>query len=200
MLLAQAALGENNLRRAKELLDRHLPINSPLVARPSSLAADLRGWEWRYLWRQTRSEEICTIGTHSNTVLALDVSAEGKAASVSSDRVLELWDLTSRRAENSFMCPGKPLFLRLKPEGRLIVGCETISASGLRSIELWKSRSTQNAVFDTGEDSVPLVAAALSADETMLAAMGKNWMRLWSATNRKVLAHLPADHNWVHKW
>ena len=123
MLLAQAALAENNLGRARQLLDEHTPTNSSQVT-------DLRGWEWRYLWRQTRSEEISTIGTHSNTVMAVAVSAEGKAASVSADRVVKLWDLTSRRAEDSFLCPGRPLFLRFEPERRLIVGCGIISIGG----------------------------------------------------------------------
>jgi WD40 repeat protein/predicted Ser/Thr protein kinase len=189
MLLSQAALAENNLGAARQFLAKHSPANSSIVT-------DLRGWEWRYLWRQTRSEEICTIGVHSNTVLAVAVSAEGKVASVSTDRVVKLWDLISRREENSFMCPGVPGFLRFDAAGRLICGCETISASGLWSIELWTPHSTQNTVFDTSEDS--LIAAALSPDETMLAAIGKNWVRLWNVANGEVLARPPrAGGTWI---
>ena len=43
---AQALLG-NNLGRALELLNRQ---------RPGPGQKDLRGWEWRYLWQQTRSD------------------------------------------------------------------------------------------------------------------------------------------------
>jgi WD40 repeat protein len=48
MTLAQQALAENNLGRAWMLLDRQ---------RPEPGEKDLRGWEWRYLWSQTRPDE-----------------------------------------------------------------------------------------------------------------------------------------------
>ena len=54
MNLAQQALKLNNLGRARRLLDRH---------RPQPGEEDLRGWEWRYLWQQTRSSALATL-TH----------------------------------------------------------------------------------------------------------------------------------------
>jgi eukaryotic-like serine/threonine-protein kinase len=49
MKLSQQALKNGNLGTARGLLDRH---------RPQSDEEDLRGWEWRYLWRQTRSDAL----------------------------------------------------------------------------------------------------------------------------------------------
>jgi regulator of protease activity HflC (stomatin/prohibitin superfamily) len=46
MNLAQQSIHQNNLGRARRLLDRH---------RPAPGGEDLRGWEWRYLWQQCRS-------------------------------------------------------------------------------------------------------------------------------------------------
>jgi serine/threonine protein kinase len=46
MNLVQQAIARNNIGRARLLLDRH---------RPASGEADLRSWEWRYLWQQCRS-------------------------------------------------------------------------------------------------------------------------------------------------
>jgi WD40 repeat protein len=47
MVLAQQAMEENNLGRTWKLLDRQ---------RPESGEEDLRGWEWRYLWSQSRPD------------------------------------------------------------------------------------------------------------------------------------------------
>jgi hypothetical protein len=49
MNVAQQALAENNLGRALDLLNRQ---------RPQPGQKDLRGWEWRYLWQQTRSDAL----------------------------------------------------------------------------------------------------------------------------------------------
>src|SRR4051812_30751116 len=47
MNIAKQALDDNDLGRALDMLDQHRP-------RPGQ--TDLRGWEWRYLWSQTRSD------------------------------------------------------------------------------------------------------------------------------------------------
>ncbi len=49
---AQQTLALNNLGRARELLNRQ---------RPQSGQQDLRGWEWRYLWQQCRSDALFTL-------------------------------------------------------------------------------------------------------------------------------------------
>jgi eukaryotic-like serine/threonine-protein kinase len=48
MNLAQRAWNENNVGRARELLNSLMPEHTAGV--------DLRGWEWHYLWRLTHSE------------------------------------------------------------------------------------------------------------------------------------------------
>jgi eukaryotic-like serine/threonine-protein kinase len=72
MLLAEQALQENNCGRVEQLLRKH---NPPESARPDE---DLRGWEWRYLWEQIRSDELGTLGSHSNTVNFLTFSPDGR--------------------------------------------------------------------------------------------------------------------------
>ncbi|HKQ40602.1 MAG TPA: serine/threonine-protein kinase, partial [Verrucomicrobiae bacterium] len=72
MLMAHQALTANNLGRAVELLEKYRPHRSAESRdQPSTVnhppSPDLRGWEWRYLWRQTRSQEIRTIANHSNS-------------------------------------------------------------------------------------------------------------------------------------
>jgi WD40 repeat protein/serine/threonine protein kinase len=50
--VALQALAENNLSRARELLDRQ---------RPQAGEEDLRGFEWRYLWQLCHGDEFATL-------------------------------------------------------------------------------------------------------------------------------------------
>ncbi|MCI0747389.1 MAG: protein kinase [Verrucomicrobia subdivision 3 bacterium] len=87
MSLAQVSLEANNLRRARELLDRNRP-------RPGQ--RDLRGWEWRRLWQECQSDAVSSrasglkyplslrplpegsrwfVGTHENRIATMDFAA-----------------------------------------------------------------------------------------------------------------------------
>jgi len=73
MLLTQQALAENRLGRAVQLLDKQRPQNHS--------EADLRGWEWRYYWQQTKGEERFILGRHgTNGVTGVGVLPDGKTA------------------------------------------------------------------------------------------------------------------------
>ena len=88
MNLANEALEAKNVGYALELLDRH---------RPEPRQPDLRRWEWRYLWKQTRSEALQTLGTHSNTVNDVVFSPKGDLlATCSGDGTVKLWDMVRR--------------------------------------------------------------------------------------------------------
>jgi serine/threonine protein kinase/WD40 repeat protein len=70
MNLAQQALAMNNLGRAQALLNRQTP-------QPGQL--DLRGWEWRYLWSQTRPDEHEVFFAGTNRIQhPLSISADGR--------------------------------------------------------------------------------------------------------------------------
>jgi serine/threonine-protein kinase len=91
MNLAQRALADNNLGRARELLGRH---------RPSSAAEpDLRGWEWRFLWQQCRSDALFRLARDQGSVYALAASPDARWLAVSGQAGarLEVWDFTTRQ-------------------------------------------------------------------------------------------------------
>jgi WD40 repeat protein len=90
MNIAKQALDGNNLGRALDMLDQHRP-------RPGQ--TDLRGWEWRYLWGQTRSDALFTLCQESNEIHSLSVSSDGNlaATTVYGPGGLSLWSVPERR-------------------------------------------------------------------------------------------------------
>jgi WD40 repeat protein len=89
MILAQQALTVNNLGRAQRLLDRQRP-------QPGQL--DLRGWEWRYLWSQTRPDEHDVFLDGNNLgAPPLSFSPDGRLLARELNGVTVVTDLISRR-------------------------------------------------------------------------------------------------------
>jgi len=89
MNLVQQALAMNNLGRAQMLLNRQRP-------QPGQL--DLRGWEWRYLWSQTRPDdhEVFFAGTN-RLDKSLSFSADGRLLAREYHGETVVTDLMSRR-------------------------------------------------------------------------------------------------------
>ncbi|HUJ11670.1 MAG TPA: protein kinase, partial [Verrucomicrobiae bacterium] len=90
MNVAAQALAENNLGRALDLLDRQ---------RPAPGQKDLRGWEWRYLWGQTRSDALFTLCQESSEINSLAISPDGNLLAVGGrlGSGLVVWDLRTRQ-------------------------------------------------------------------------------------------------------
>ncbi|MBM3883214.1 MAG: hypothetical protein FJ387_26460 [Verrucomicrobia bacterium] len=104
MNLVQQALRMNNLGRAQSLLEAQRPaaLTGALAPDPmvhsAVLASDLRGWEWRYLWQQCRSDALYTLCQQSNEVTSLTISADGKWAALAAAAVgISVWDLRARQ-------------------------------------------------------------------------------------------------------
>src|SRR6266498_3030000 len=112
MNLAHQAVNAGDLFRALQLLDRHRPsFGVPTSSRSASKSADrdpdrlkarlqtdLRGWEWRYLWKQCQGDQLFILGHHSNGVTAVGVLPDGKTVySAGIDGAVRLWDVQSKR-------------------------------------------------------------------------------------------------------
>ena len=89
MNLAQQSLKLNNLGKARRLLERH---------RPQPGEEDLRGWEWRYLWQQTRSSALVTLTHRPVRGFSVSFSPDGTRLAVGwTDGHVDLWDVPGRR-------------------------------------------------------------------------------------------------------
>jgi WD40 repeat protein len=147
----QQALAGNDLGRAIELLNRHRPEfvvpasagsapNSSL-ARPNRLKAglqtDLRGWEWRYLWRRCQGEERFILGEHSNGATVVGMLADGKTVfSAGRDKCVRLWDLESRRQIGLLPHPDEVTGAAASPDGRWLATVTEKYAEG-QPVLLW---------------------------------------------------------------
>jgi WD40 repeat protein/serine/threonine protein kinase len=90
VILVQQALALNNIRRARELLDRHRP-------RPGE--PDLRGWEWRYLWQQCQSDAKAQVCDTRRPIVSLAVSHDAHWAAFGDwdGGSLSVWDLNAHK-------------------------------------------------------------------------------------------------------
>ncbi len=192
MNAAAQALAGNNLGRALDLLNRQ---------RPQPAQKDLRGWEWRDLWQQTRGDNFFTLCHQSNGVTTLAVSASGRllATGSKSGGNLELWDLRARQRlvslteQGRYYCqvafsPTEPLLVFVTDNGRL-------SGDTQSSLNLWNT-STRQMVAQWPLDGLCL-GLALSADGrtllTSTVAFVKGRMSLWRVSDGTLLASYPVD-------
>jgi len=125
MSLAQQALAMNDLGRARRLLDAH---------RPTPGQVDLRGWEWRYLWQECRSDalgELCRYPTPAGSVA---YSPDGKLLAVAGyvQEFVDIWDVPSRTRIKTVL-PNEGHLVAFSPQGDLL-------ATGVRNeIRLWRT-------------------------------------------------------------
>ena len=82
MLEVQRAIDQNNFGSARTLLDAH---------RPAAGQADLRGFEWRYLWERSRGDDCIVLTNGVKSVGDIAFSQDGKWLAFDGGRVL-VWD------------------------------------------------------------------------------------------------------------
>jgi len=160
MNIAVQALRGTNLGHAQDLLDRQ---------RPQPGESDLRGWEWRYLWHQSRSDAL-TVLCEKTQIESLAVSSDGRwlAIGVVHKDGIFVWDLETRR-EVAHLAQGKDRVRAVFSPTEPLLAFTTAANSVNKS--RWLAPATRRD---------PHVG-----DE--------NHLNFWNAATRQLVAEIPLD-------
>jgi serine/threonine protein kinase/WD40 repeat protein len=182
MNLAARELSRGSLGRARELLDRY---------RPGPTEADLRGWEWRYLWQQSRSDPHETLCQMESEAGLVSVSHDGRYVAACAGGLVRIWDLSTRsEIANS---PIQARYAMFSPTEPLLAywcdGDEAEGGSPEQGFRLWDySRQETRAILPMTEG---FDGIAFSADGATFAAANAGWNRdahrlnLWAVADGK---------------
>ncbi len=181
-------------RKADEI--RNPKSGSQNADRPSTinsqLSTDLRGWEWRYLWKQCQGDQRFILGYHSNGVTAVGFLPDGKAAfSAGNDKVVRLWDLESRQQIGLLPHEYGVSGAACSPDGRwLATGSARGDVAG--PLRLWDLATQQEVtVLTTNFWLRPTIV--FSPNSELLAFVDfYRGVRLWSISAGQEITNLPA--------
>ncbi len=188
MSLAQQALAMNDLGRARRLLEAH---------RPSPGEVDLRGWEWRYLWQESRSDALLTLCRQSSEIWSLAVSPDGKWLAVGEYQGgrLSIWDLATGQEAVRPEAGDGPVRVAFSP-GEELMAFSVVTGSGSANpqhkIRLW-NRATQQTVAESLLGGECMGLAFCDDGRTLItyAADPENEIALWQVPEGAKLRSCP---------
>jgi serine/threonine protein kinase/WD40 repeat protein len=135
MNLVQQALAANNLRRAQSLLNRQKP-------QPGQL--DLRDWEWRYLWSQTRADEHEVFNAGTNRLNhPLSFSADSRLLAREELGTTVVTDLISRRTVLQRTNAWRPVFAHHGPRLAYVVGHRATNNDSITVLDMATEKETR---------------------------------------------------------
>jgi WD40 repeat protein/serine/threonine protein kinase len=169
--LAHQSLAAGNFGRAAQLLQKH---------RPEPGDPDLRGFEWRYLWRLCQGDEHIPFANLDGSIQAMAYSPKGDLLAIGSREKTTIWNVQSRSMITSL--PKGAVSIAFFPDGGRLVTAST------STVRVWRTDDwTELAALH--ENAGP---AALSRDGTRLATLSREGVRVWETTGWRELRLIPA--------
>jgi WD40 repeat protein/serine/threonine protein kinase len=189
MVLAQQALDQGNLGRVNELLDKYRPTKFGPSSPDAQLSPDLRGWEWRYLWSRSRSDERYTLGSHNRAVDFVVFSDDGSLLATSSqDWSVRIWDVAARRAVATIEFSSEPSDLCFVPKS------QTVAVAVGKEVCFLDGATGRKAGVISRADYVESVA--YSRDGSRLAIYEGTTVRMLDALTRREIWQTPVPAGW----
>ncbi|HEY5043356.1 MAG TPA: serine/threonine-protein kinase [Verrucomicrobiae bacterium] len=190
MNVAMQALKGSNLGRAQDLLNRQRPLPGQ---------KDLRGWEWRYLWQQTRSDALFTLCQKSE-IESLAASADGNwlvIGLVHRDGIF-VYDVQTRQ-EVAHLAPGEgEVRAAFSPsESLLAFTSSSIPASGKKqdTLRLWNV-ATRQMVAEFPLDGLGRGLAFAKDGRTLVTSTSSGHITLWRIPDGTKLASYLIEPQW----
>jgi WD40 repeat protein len=147
--------------QALQRSDLGLARRTLAALKPKRGEKDLRGFEWYYLWRQCRGDQIATLGSHDWIVTCAAFSPDGKLlATGSEDATVKIWEVASRALVTTLTgTTGAVLSVEFTPDNRQLV---TAGQGGtyVWDCAAWKITNAFNGEFATLARTSPLLATA----------------------------------------
>jgi eukaryotic-like serine/threonine-protein kinase len=187
MNVAKQALDASNLGRAQDLLKRQWPGTGQ---------QDLRGWEWRYLWRQTRSDALYTLCQKSE-IESLATSANGDwlAIGLVHKDGLFVYDLQTQQ-EVAHLAPGEgDVCAAFSPVASLLAFTSSsfpVSGTEQDTLRLWNA-ATRQMVAEMTLDGLCEGVAFAQDGRTLVTSSGRGHITIWRIPEGAKLTSYPSE-------
>jgi WD40 repeat protein/regulation of enolase protein 1 (concanavalin A-like superfamily) len=187
MSVAYQAEQAGNTARARQLLE---------ALRPEPGQTDLRGFEWRYLWRQCQDSSRATLRGHVGGVWAVAVSPDGKTVASAAEWDVRLWDVGSKRQTALFPSRVGHLFwdVVFSRNGKLLA-----AGNEDGTVKLWDVPS-RRLLATLKAHSGDVRVLAVSPDGRLLASGSPRdrTVKLWDISARRQVGSLAGSTGWGH--
>ena len=200
MNLANQAVEEDELSLALELLNRQRPGgNSEIRITNPEMEVDLRGWEWRYLWRQCQGDKRRILGKHPGGATAVGMLDGTTVFSAGRDKCVRLWELESGSQIGVLPHEEEVIGAAASPDGRWLATASGKGDEG-QPVLLW-DLSTKKSVTLTSDYWLRPGSITFSPDSRWLAfATKSDGVRLWDVNARREVPNLPASSSSIWGW
>jgi len=185
MNVAYQAIQDNDLSLARRLINNYKPEarqSRDGTARLSERgkSEDLRGWEWRYLWKLSRGDAIAVFRGHTNRVSCTLFSPDGTTlVTASFEGELRIWDKSTRKLRQclkGFASSIQRNSIAFSPNGDLLAVADGVDIHVFAATNWFKVRTLPNPALPGRVSSLPIV---FSPDGKTLMCNAHGELRQW---------------------